>query len=122
MNTHCDDLTYDPAMPAPLREFLEFHRQPAINKRGDGPPLFATFACETEALMIRPCRPESFAAPECEEEPLIKFAAGQRVRIVMASRFGDVGVTTKLDAVRGYEARVYLPCLTDFSATVETGK
>lgn len=34
--------------------------------------------------------------------------AGTRVKIVMVSRFGDVGITTKLDAETGYGARVLL--------------
>jgi hypothetical protein len=40
---------------------------------------------------------------------------GKRVRLVMASRFGDVGITTNLKAERGYEARVGLHDLSDFS-------
>lgn len=40
---------------------------------------------------------------------------GKRVRVVMASRFGDVGITERLDVERGYNKRVLLPNLTDFS-------
>lgn len=42
---------------------------------------------------------------------------GRRVRVVMASRFGDVGITTDLTAEHGYDQRVMLPELTAFSAT-----
>lgn len=42
---------------------------------------------------------------------------GQRVRVVMASRFGDVGISLNLDAETGYSKRVLLPDLTDLSAT-----
>jgi hypothetical protein len=90
--THCDDLIYAPDTQEPLRQFLAFHRQPAIDKRGDGPPLFATMAHTTE-----------------------DFGKGTRVRVVMASRFGDVGITTDLSAVRGYMARVPVGYLEDFS-------
>lgn len=43
--------------------------------------------------------------------------AGTRVKIVMFSRFGDVGITTKLDADHGYDARVMLDSLRDHSMT-----
>lgn len=32
--------------------------------------------------------------------------AGTKVRVVMASRFGDVGITDKLERERGYDARI----------------
>ena len=38
----------------------------------------------------------------------------QRVRLVMASRLGDGGTTTKLHHENGYEERVYLEELSDF--------
>lgn len=37
--------------------------------------------------------------------------AGTKVKIVMVSRFGDVGITDDLDAETGYRARVYLDAL-----------
>jgi len=43
-----------------------------------------------------------------------EFEAGTRVKIVMVSRLGDVGVTPNLDADHGYGARVMLDEL-DFS-------
>ena len=51
------------------------------------------------------------------EPPLFATYEGKRVRVVMASRFGDVGITENLHAVSGYNKRVLLPDLTDFSAT-----
>ena len=39
--------------------------------------------------------------------------AGTTVKIVMASRFGDVGITENLDAEQGYGARVSLEALTN---------
>lgn len=47
--------------------------------------------------------------------PLFATYAGERVRVVMASRFGDVGITPNLSAKSGYTRRVLLPELTDFS-------
>jgi hypothetical protein len=37
--------------------------------------------------------------------------AGTKVKIVMVSRLGDVGITTDLDAEYGYDARVDLDVL-----------
>jgi hypothetical protein len=42
---------------------------------------------------------------------------GKRVRVTMASRLGDVGIMYKLAKDRGYDVRVFLPDLTDFSST-----
>lgn len=44
-----------------------------------------------------------------------KLKNGDRVRVVMASRFGDVGITRKLKENAGYLARVPVEWLTDFS-------
>lgn len=41
---------------------------------------------------------------------------GRPVRVTMASRFGDVGISEDLDADRGYGRRVAVEELTDFSA------
>lgn len=41
--------------------------------------------------------------------------AGTRVRIVMVSRFGDLGITDDLTTSRGYIARVSLEALTHLS-------
>jgi hypothetical protein len=41
--------------------------------------------------------------------------AGTRVRIVMVSQFGDVGITDDLTSSRGYVARVSLQALTHLS-------
>jgi len=40
---------------------------------------------------------------------------GNRVRVIMASKYGDVGITYKLDKEYGYDERVFLLDLTDFS-------
>ena len=83
---HCDDYIDDPAAPAALRKFLAFARAPAHGQ-----------------LLPRP-HPTLFADHE-----------GKRVRVTMASRFGDVGVTSDLAAEVGYETRVPVSQLTGFS-------
>jgi hypothetical protein len=50
--------------------------------------------------------------PQFREVPC---EAGQRVKIVMVSRFGDVGITEDLNAEVGYGARVQLDDLCNFS-------
>ncbi len=40
---------------------------------------------------------------------------GKRVRVNMASRIGDVGITTDFSADHGYQERVYVSELLDFS-------
>jgi hypothetical protein len=50
--------------------------------------------------------------PQFREVPC---EAGQRVKIVMVSRFGDVGITEDLNAENGYGARVLLDDLCDFT-------
>lgn len=49
-----------------------------------------------------------FAKPEFTYRTL---PVGSKVKIVMASRFGDVGITDNLDAENGYGARVDLRVL-----------
>lgn len=50
--------------------------------------------------------------PQFREVPC---EAGQRVKIVMVSRFGDVGITEDLNAENGYGMRVMLDDLCNFS-------
>jgi hypothetical protein len=83
---HCDDYINDPAAPEPLRKFLARARAPAHG------------ALEPEPY------PKLFAT-----------CAGKRVRVVMASRHGDVGITTRLDREYGYDLRVAISTLTDFA-------
>lgn len=44
----------------------------------------------------------------------VELPAGSRVKIVMVSRLGDVGITENLDADVGYGARVELDALYNF--------
>lgn len=107
---HCDDFINDPLAPPCLRAFLEFNRRPAINKIGPSPFLFAR-------LKI-PKTGERGGRHWMGEAPtVINLASGQRVRVVMASRFGDVGVTERLGDEHGYVVRVHIDELCDFSET-----
>lgn len=84
---HCDDYIDDETQPKCLRAFLDHARAPA---HGSG----------------RGSRP-----------PLFADHNGERVRVVMASRFGDVGITPNLRAEHGYQERVAVADLSGFSAT-----
>lgn len=87
---HCDDYIDDPTQPECLRKFLDYSRAPAHGSLRDEP------------------KPKLFATFE-----------GKRVRVTMASRFGDVGITSDLSRKYGYESRVSVEQLSDFSATGE---
>ena len=82
----CDDYIDDESAPAALRKFLAFARAPAHGQ-----------------LLPKP-HPTLFADH-----------AGTRVRVTMASRFGDVGITSDLGADFGYEHRVLVRALSNFS-------
>jgi hypothetical protein len=85
---HCDEYITDLTAPEPLRKFLDRARMPA------------------HGMLVKDEYPRLFATLE-----------KKRVRVVMASQLGDVGVTTKLDSAHGYERRVYVEQLSDFSET-----
>jgi hypothetical protein len=88
---HCDDYIDDTTAPECLRAFLDYARSPAHGALRHGP------------------KPKLFATHK-----------GKRVRVTMASRFGDVGITTKLGQEYGYEKRVAVSELSRFSAPKET--
>ncbi len=85
---HCDDYIDDAATPGPLRVWLQFARSPGHGLHTPDP------------------HPRLFADHE-----------GERVRLTMASRLGDVGITQRLDAEFGYERRVMLDELSNFGET-----
>lgn len=86
---HCDDLYDGDTLPQCVQHFLAIKRAPASEQIGK------------------------------ENLPLFADYQGTRVRVTMASRFGDVGINTDLKAIFGYTERVYLPQLTNFSNEVE---
>ena len=87
--THCDDYIYDYTQPKCLRWFLFINRLSAMSK----------ILCEQNGV-----KPKLFA-----------IYKGKKVRVVMASRLGDVGITEDLKANRGYSKRVAVADLKDFS-------
>jgi hypothetical protein len=88
---HCDNYIDDKDSPIVLRRFLRYHRWPA------------TYECLANSIGVK--RPQLFATFE-----------GTRVKVVMASRMGDVGITTNLAAVDGYQLRVLVKHLSNFSS------
>lgn len=100
---HCDDYIRDKTQPKCLRKFLLYKRIPGhwqvdLWKDTWGvPTLFATFK-----------EPDG---------PGGRKGKTRRVRVVMASRYGDVGITRDLSSESGYDLRVFVADLTDFSET-----
>jgi hypothetical protein len=86
---HCDEVINDYQANSHLRWFILINRMPAMLK------------CLASEMG---CEPKLFAD-----------YMGKRVRVVMASRLGDVGITEDLDAENGYSERVYVDALTNFS-------
>lgn len=102
---HCHDYIDDPAQPECLRRFLDFHCRPAALKYPTGNEAFDRGLEERLGMpMWRDPAPVLFARHE-----------GRPVRVTMASRFGDVGITEHLNAEHGYGKRVAVEDLTDFS-------
>ena len=88
---HCDDYIAVPGVPRCLQWYLFINRLPAAEK----------YMCLENGV----ADPKLFA----------KYK-GKWVRVVMASRFGDVGITEKLDRDYGYSAgRVNVKDLSDFT-------
>lgn len=94
---HCDDYIDDPNAPPALRAYLERARSPAHGALSSEPypTLFATYVGTDRRGGI---------------------VTGQRVRVVMASRSGDVGITRNLAEDHGYQLRCDVEQLMDFSA------
>lgn len=92
---HCDDMSNsDGCLPECVKSWVDHNRLPAYmklekEKNGVCPVLFAT-----------------------------DIHTGGRVRLTMASRFGDVGINFHLNAQYGYSTRVQLIGLKDFSETI----
>ncbi len=102
---HCDDYIDDPSQPECLRRYLGWARLPASCKYPPKDPAYERYISEE-------LRPHIWRGP-----PPTLFAdhEGKRVRIVMASRFGGVGITTDLKADHGYSERVAVEALSNFS-------
>lgn len=83
---HCDEYIEDLSQPECLRVFLNYARSPAHGSQQAKPA------------------PRLFATYGL-----------RRVRVTMASRFGDVGINKKLHEEYGYDKRVFLCDLKDFN-------
>ncbi|KQO89456.1 hypothetical protein ASF33_19185 [Methylobacterium sp. Leaf92] len=108
MTRHCDDYIDDPAQPECLRRFLDYSRLPAALK----------YPTRDEAF--NQGMEEHLGHPMWRDPVPVLFARheGRPVRVTMASRFGDIGITEDLDADRGYDRRVAVEELADFSASL----
>lgn len=108
---HCDEYINDPDAPESLRKFLAHARAPAHGSGlGPRPPLFARLVADKEA--------SEYTGRWDKTQPIMResvIPAGTVVRVVMASRFGDVGISTDLNKDRGYIARVSIDQLRDFA-------
>ena len=89
-DNHCDNYIGRSGEPNALRWFLLINRLPAADK----------YLCFDNGVT----NPKLFAKHE-----------GKWIRVVMASRMGDVGITPNLDAETGYDKRVDLRDLSDFT-------
>lgn len=90
---HCDQVVNDYTAPNVLRWFIFIQRLPAVLK----------------------C-----LAREMGTDPVL-FAKykGKPVRVTMASRLGDVGINYDLTTERGYDERVLVSQLTDFTDSID---
>lgn len=117
---HCDDLIDDPAQPDCLRQWLRYNRLPAACKlpgrSGDMLAQLTEFVSEEQRPFIwTDPEPVLFATVKIDRARASKtIPSGTRVRVVMASRFGDVGITSNLKAKHGYDMRVLVTDLADF--------
>lgn len=134
---HIDDVIDDTAWPDCVRNFLRFARLPAICKvPGISDDVLAQYIdCVSEELrpyLWRGPKPTLFAdliEAQVGSQFLghggmnttkpVKMKAGQRVRVVMGSRFGDVGISPNLKREYGYIKRLSIAELTNFSETAE---
>lgn len=86
---HCDDYIHDLQAPKELRWFLLVNRMPAVDQ-----------------MLARSMRVEPVLYADFE---------GKTVRVTMASRMGDVGISTEdLTRDTGYDKRVPVAALSNF--------
>jgi len=92
---HCDEYIEDQSQPECLRKFLDRARMPA------------------HGMLLKEPYPKLFATYQGND--WLGVSKGDRVRVVMASRMGDVGCTKNLNADSGYQIRCPVDSLSDFS-------
>ncbi len=88
-STHCDDYAQSSSGHPAARWFIFVHRLP---------------------YTLRALCASRFPMPT-----LYATFYRRRIRVVMASRIGDVGITSRLDEATSYERRVFIDSLEDFS-------
>lgn len=105
--SHCDDYIDDETEPECLRRFLDYNRlTPSLKYPTSDEDFNRKVEERIGHPMWRDPVPTLFAIHE-----------GRQVRVTMASRFGDVGITYDLIAEHGYGGRVAVEELSGFSAT-----
>lgn len=116
-----DQSSYDTLYDALNREFIKYYE----NLAEDSP---------LKAYIDYFGRPEIDIIQDSSEEPVLygtllgsvectygsKIVKGSTVRVTMLSEIGDIGVTTNLDALRGYNARVGLNALENYRTTEDS--
>lgn len=109
---HCDEYIEDESTPDCLRRWLSYERLAAILKRPDLHHKSEDKLAEAKRWV----EPHLHQYLWTDPEPIL-FATfdDKRVRCVMASRFGDVGITFDLRRPFGYDKRVAVSELSDFS-------
>lgn len=107
MPKHWQEYVYDKMYPKCLRDFLRCHRWPTHVKAkliSEGtwtePELYATIIQDKDGWLERH-----------------GLKIGERVKIVMVSRFGDVGITNALQVKYGYKVRTYIENLGNFNGS-----
>ena len=103
---HCDHWIDSKLGPDFLTAYLEYERQPAAWK-------YATDWYRKAVNGSSTPFPEGW--PKSDPGPVWAVYQGKWVRLVMVSRFGDVGLSHNLDAESGYFVRVALPELDQFT-------
>lgn len=105
---HVDDYSEDPRTPPALLAFLHVARAPAYIQIAFGfkPVLYATVKKDIEYQDYS----ETMHNP-----PSKVIKANTLVRVTMASFLGDLGIATRLDQENGYDTRVSVDALTDFT-------
>ncbi len=93
---HCDDVADNPETPAFVRDFINYERLPCVDQWEEQ-------------------KKPGFVAPELYGTTPLGF----RVRVVLCSRFGHVGVSRIINRSMGYEKYCRLPQLSNLSPTPE---
>lgn len=104
MPIHCDTIINDESYPECIRNYLKYNRLPAVCKQAG--EVRNEQWVEKDLIQYIWVDPEPVCFADYREK---------RVRLVMASRFGDVGITEQLDTCHGYDRRVFVFNLSNFS-------